>query len=354
MLMSIDWFRSWHGAPTDPKWLAIARRANVLPGIVSAVAWALYDHASKAKNRGDTTGFDPETYAAFSGFEEQHIRAVVTALLEKKLILPDGRLAIWDEEQKKYEDPTAAERKRKQRDRDRDNGTGSGKDGNHDPSQNVTDGHKLSQNVTLDSDSESEIDEEGEDSPLKPPEGGVSDTDFETLFAAYPSGRPKGNKETARKIYRKLISKGETHANIMAGNAAYRIFCEAGNYNQHLSTWLSQRGWETNWVEQLGSAPRKPFAGHERKSPAPSVADQAEEIKRRIFAGETCALADGARPGGPGAGDGHPSDLLEHPGTVRQETGGVHRHGESLSGVSGRVSGGESPQRLPNLHAEPP
>ena len=32
-----SWFRSWHGAPTDNKWLVIARRANVSAGVVSAV-----------------------------------------------------------------------------------------------------------------------------------------------------------------------------------------------------------------------------------------------------------------------------------------------------------------------------
>jgi len=29
----MDWFRSWHGAPNDPKWLVIARKAGVAPGM---------------------------------------------------------------------------------------------------------------------------------------------------------------------------------------------------------------------------------------------------------------------------------------------------------------------------------
>ena len=37
------WFRSWHGAPTDPKWLGIAKRAGVAPGFAVAIAWALMD-----------------------------------------------------------------------------------------------------------------------------------------------------------------------------------------------------------------------------------------------------------------------------------------------------------------------
>ena len=27
----MDWFRSWHGAPTDNKWLVIAKRAMEAP-----------------------------------------------------------------------------------------------------------------------------------------------------------------------------------------------------------------------------------------------------------------------------------------------------------------------------------
>jgi hypothetical protein len=29
----MDWFRSWHGAPTDPKWLLIAKRSETQAGI---------------------------------------------------------------------------------------------------------------------------------------------------------------------------------------------------------------------------------------------------------------------------------------------------------------------------------
>ena len=66
----IDWFRSWHGAPTDNKWLTIGRRAGCAPGIVSAIVWALLDYASQNTPRGAITNFDMETYSAFSGFEE--------------------------------------------------------------------------------------------------------------------------------------------------------------------------------------------------------------------------------------------------------------------------------------------
>lgn len=97
-----SWFRSWHGAPTDNKWLVIGRRANVAPGVVSAVAWALFDHASQADDRGSVDGFDVETYAAFSGFDEGDINRIVLAMREKFVIV-DGRLAAWDKRQVKDE-----------------------------------------------------------------------------------------------------------------------------------------------------------------------------------------------------------------------------------------------------------
>ncbi len=102
-----DWFRSWHGAPTDSKWLVIARRANVSPGIVSAIMWALLDHASQQDDdRGNVASFDFETYSAFSGFEENVVRAVYAALEAKSLIV-DGRLAKWEKRQPRREDNSA-------------------------------------------------------------------------------------------------------------------------------------------------------------------------------------------------------------------------------------------------------
>ncbi len=113
-----SWFRSWHGAPTDNKWLVIGRRANVAPGVVSAVAWALFDYASQADDRGSVEGFDVETYAAFSGFDESDIDRVVSAMREKSVIV-DGRLAAWDKRQPKREDDSA-ERVRAFRERKND------------------------------------------------------------------------------------------------------------------------------------------------------------------------------------------------------------------------------------------
>jgi hypothetical protein len=110
----MDWFRSHHGAPTDPKWLIVARRAGVPAVSVAAVFWALLDYASQHEDRGSVAGFDVETVAAFYGIGEAEVGAILGALAEKGLIR-DGRIASWSKRQPKREDPGAAERKRRQR-----------------------------------------------------------------------------------------------------------------------------------------------------------------------------------------------------------------------------------------------
>ena len=96
--MTADWLRSWHGAPTDPKWLMIAARAKVSPGMVVAVAWALFDRASSAEDRGSIAGFDPESFACFTGFETAQIEAIVAAMRDKGVIAGE-RLADWEKRQ---------------------------------------------------------------------------------------------------------------------------------------------------------------------------------------------------------------------------------------------------------------
>lgn len=100
----MDWFRSWHGAPTDNKWLVIARRANTLPGLVGYVFWALEDYASQNTDRGSVKGFDTEVCATYSGIDEDTVQAIIKALHDKGVITPDDRLAAWEKRQPKRED----------------------------------------------------------------------------------------------------------------------------------------------------------------------------------------------------------------------------------------------------------
>lgn len=98
----MDWFRSHHGAPSDSKWLVIARKAKVQPVAVVAVFWSLLDYASQQESRGDIEGFDPESVAAFLGIEDDEITAIMIAF-EDKGITTEGRIANWDKRQPKRE-----------------------------------------------------------------------------------------------------------------------------------------------------------------------------------------------------------------------------------------------------------
>ena len=106
-MAAFSWVRSWHGAPTDNKYLVIAARAKVKTGVVSAVMWALLDYASQHEVRGTVEGFDTETYAAFSGFDEVEIIAIIEAMTAKNII-KDGRLTNWEKRQPKREDDSTA------------------------------------------------------------------------------------------------------------------------------------------------------------------------------------------------------------------------------------------------------
>ena len=131
----MDWFRSWHGAPNDPKWLVIARKANVPPGMVSAIAWAILDHASQHKERGRVDNFDIETYAVWSGWEEEDIQSVIDAMTAKGIIT-DGRVTAWEKRQPKREDDS---KERVSRWRDRQNVTAKAQNDAGDVTRTVTD-----------------------------------------------------------------------------------------------------------------------------------------------------------------------------------------------------------------------
>jgi hypothetical protein len=115
--MAFEWFRSWHGAPTDSKFRVIAKRAGVTPGVVSAVYWALLDYASQNEPRGSVEGFDTETYAEWAGWEESDVLAILDAFTSKQVII-DGRIVAWEKRQPKKEDDST-ERVRAFRERQR-------------------------------------------------------------------------------------------------------------------------------------------------------------------------------------------------------------------------------------------
>lgn len=151
--MSMDWFRSHHGAPTDPKWLLIAKRANVRPIHVIGTWWALLDYASQHSDRGSIDGFDIETFALFAGLDDEHVSRIVTTLRDKSLIV-GNRIAQWEKRQPKREDDTAAERQRRHRQNKAKTGgkpSSSGSGGTPDDTT-PDDRHAMSRSVTPDTD----------------------------------------------------------------------------------------------------------------------------------------------------------------------------------------------------------
>ena len=103
---------------TDRRQMAttIARKSGTTPGQVSAVFWALLDYASQHADRGSVADFDIETFAAWSGWDDADIAAIIDAMQQKGVITADERLSAWDKRQPKREDDSA-ERVRRHRER---------------------------------------------------------------------------------------------------------------------------------------------------------------------------------------------------------------------------------------------
>ena len=99
----MNWFRVYHGMPSDPKWPIISRRSGQPIGVVVSVWVALLDHASQAEDRGDVSSFDCEAYDALYGYEDGTTQAVYEAL-ESKNMIESGRLRSWDKRQPLRED----------------------------------------------------------------------------------------------------------------------------------------------------------------------------------------------------------------------------------------------------------
>jgi hypothetical protein len=113
-----DWFRTWHGAPSDPKWRMIAKKASVRAGDVWAVVSYLFDRASQAEDRGSVAGYDAELIAEIFGYEADDVTRIIHEL-EAKNVIMGGRLTAWDKYQPKREDGSQ-ERAKAWRDRKKD------------------------------------------------------------------------------------------------------------------------------------------------------------------------------------------------------------------------------------------
>ena len=113
MTMNAHWFRSHHGAPTDPKWLIIAKRSETQPIVTVGIWWSLLDYASQNEDRGSIAGYDSEAIAEFYSIDHATMLRVLDVLRERGMI-NDDRLTNWDKRQPKREDDST-ERVRRHR-----------------------------------------------------------------------------------------------------------------------------------------------------------------------------------------------------------------------------------------------
>lgn len=114
----MDWFRVYHGMPTDPKWMLVAQRAGngATPGHVVAVWAVLLDHASSSRPRGSVESIDLEAVAAGLGWPLELVADIYDALVVRRHIV-DGCLRTWGERNPTKFDATNAARQKKHREK---------------------------------------------------------------------------------------------------------------------------------------------------------------------------------------------------------------------------------------------
>ena len=103
----MDWFRSYHGAPTDPRLRDVAARAGVRTSFVVGMYWALLDHASQHRN--SVASFDPEVFSCFFGIDEDEAMRIVMAL-EREGFIVEGRMPFLDKQESRRYIPVAIRR----------------------------------------------------------------------------------------------------------------------------------------------------------------------------------------------------------------------------------------------------
>jgi DnaD/phage-associated family protein len=153
---AFQWWRSWHGAPIDPKYAVVAKKARVNAGMVAAIMWALLDYASQQPSRGSIKDFDVETYSTFAGFRPEKVADVIQAMNDKGIIAND-RLANWEKRQPKREDDSS-ERSKLYREKKRT------------VTQSDADSEQVTPRLRVDIDKDKEEEEEKEtEAELQPP-----------------------------------------------------------------------------------------------------------------------------------------------------------------------------------------
>ena len=249
-MASNNWFRSWHGAPTDNKWLLIAKKSGVPAGVVSAIVWALLDHASQHEERGTVSDFDIETYSVFSGFDMKHIETVVTFLAEKGVIC-DGRLSAWEKRQPKKEGDNSSDRVRAFRERKKNQQVTEMK-------RDETPCNEMKRDETLDKirEDKDKIKEKiykKENSSLdeKTPDQAI-EGHFEIFWNAYPKRKGTNSRKEALLKFKTKVKAGISAETVIDGARRYCAYIKSTGkdnteYVKQAVSWLNQELWDSDY-----------------------------------------------------------------------------------------------------------
>lgn len=220
-----QWFRSWHGAPTDQKWSLIAKKADVPTSLVVAFIWALMDRASQSSDRGSFAGVDLEVMADYLNCDETQLKRIVTQCNARNVTC-DDRFVSWEKRQPKREDDTSTNRVRKFRKLQKEQSL----------SDDETQCNAVKRNETLDKIREDKnIDKEKykkENQPL------AALAEFDEFYKFYPKKVGKGQ---AVKAWRSAIKKASAEQ-IIAGLRRFD-FNPDRQYVPNPATWLNGERW---------------------------------------------------------------------------------------------------------------
>jgi hypothetical protein len=109
----MDWYRSYHSKPYDPKWRIAAPRAGCTVRDVIAVFETMMVSASEAPDRGSLKAWRADVVAIALDWDEASVRRVFHAL--EGLVHSGGRITAWERRQPEREDTTAAARQARRR-----------------------------------------------------------------------------------------------------------------------------------------------------------------------------------------------------------------------------------------------
>lgn len=222
--MSNDWFRSWHGAPTDPKWRTIAKKADVPTSLVVAYMWALMDRASQADDRGSYAGVDLEVLADYLDCDETQLKRIETQCNARNVSC-NGRLVSWEKRQPKREDDRSTERVRAFRERHKKQSV----------AVDETQCNAMKRTETLD---KIRLDISLSNDKDKRARRASPSVEFQKFWEAWPN---KVGKPAAEKAFAKVASEVDA---IVEGVAAYVRDKPADRPWLNPATFINQRRWE--------------------------------------------------------------------------------------------------------------